>query len=345
MKKIIFLLAALLPVLFAGAQEISKTIPSTVSDVTVYMNGALITHTANVNLTKGKYNLIFTGISPNINQKSIQVTGNNDIKITSVTYMIDYLDSKTESYRIQNLKDSLTLLTRKSKTIEDQISAFSNEKDLILKNNDLGGTTTGVQVLELQKAADFYRLRINDINTQVQKLTEEKELITTQHSKVHKQLLELNSKQNQPVYKLSVTADVTNPTTCNMFIKYLVTGTGWAAYYDIRAIDVSNPIQLDYKAKVYNNCGLDWKDVKLTLSTADPNQSAQRPTLTPWTLNYNSDDYTFSSNRDLNEGYLNTRAVDEEKDVSADTVRIDKGGKKSQWRRRTAADLCVRRGR
>jgi uncharacterized protein (TIGR02231 family) len=71
--------------------------------------------------------------------------------------------------------------------------------------------------------------------------------------------------------------------------------------------------------------------VKLTLSTADPNQSAQRPTLTPWTLNYNSDDYTFSSNRDLNEGYLNTRAVDEEKDVSADTVRVDKGGKKSQW--------------
>jgi len=331
MKKIIFLLAALLPALFAGAQEISKTVPSTVSDVTVYMNGALITHMASVTLTKGKYNLIFTGISPNINQKSIQVTGNNDIKITSVTYMIDYMDSRAESNRIQSLKDSLILLTRKAKTIENQISAFANEKELILKNNDLAGTTTGVQVLELQKAADFYRLRINDINAQVQKLTEEKEWYTTQYSKVQKQLLELNSRQNQPVYKLNVTADVTNTTACTMFIKYLVTGTGWAAYYDIRAIDVSNPIQLDYKAKVYNNCGLDWKDVKLTLSTADPNQSAQRPTLTPWTLNYNSDDYTFSSNRESNEGYLNTRAVDEEKDISADSVRVDKGGKKSQW--------------
>jgi uncharacterized protein (TIGR02231 family) len=296
------------------------------------MNGAQITHTADVVLTKGSYNLIFNGIAPTINQKSVQVTANNDIKITSVTYFADYMESKSESARINNLKDSLKLLTKNMKSINNQIAAFGNEKDLVLKNWDLKGTTTGIQVLELQKATDFYRSKINEINNQTQKLSELNDSYSDLYNRIQKQLYELNSKQNQPIYKLSVTADVANNTTTPIVIKYLVSNTGWAAYYDIRAVDVNNPIQLDYKARVFNNCGLDWENVKLTLSTADPSQSAQRPNLSPWGLNYNND-YT-----EYNEGYLNDKSVlrDEEQDyIATDSIVFtserEKGKKQKQW--------------
>lgn len=323
MKKTFLLVISMFIMLCSIAQVTNKEITSKVSSVIVYMSGAQITQTAEATLAKGEYNLIFTGISPNINQKSIQVSTNNDVKVTSVTYMIDYMDTKTESAVIQNLKDSLKLLTRKIKVIDDQLSVYESEKALVLKNNDLKGTI-GVVSTELQKTADFYRLRLNEINTSTEKLDEQEEGYNVLYSKIQKQLSELNSKQGQPVYKLSVTASVNAATTCPFTIKYLVTNAGWAAFYDIRATDVNSPIQLDYKAKVYNNCSVDWTNVQLTLSTADPTQTAQRPTLTAWGLNY-----SYDIDEESKEGYLNYRNVQmEDRNYTTDSMKIDKSEKK-----------------
>lgn len=310
MKKLLIPVMALLLPLFVTGQENIKTVNSKVTDVTVYMNGARLTHKAEATLNKGKYTLIFPGICPSINSATAQVTGNKDIKITSVTYLVDYLEMKAESQRVISVGDSLKTIQKKLKAINDELSAFASEKDLVLKNNSVMGNTNGMSVLELQKAADFYRTRLNDINTQVQKLNELKEGLVQKQDRMQRQLNELNAKQFQPAYKLSVTVDVLNNTTSPLTVNYNVSGTGWAAYYDIRANDVNSPVQLEYKAKVYNNTGLDWSDVKLTLSTADPTLSAQRPNLTPWTLNYRSESYNNYNrgNYFASEGYLNYKA-------------------------------------
>lgn len=307
----------------AGAQVTSKDVVSKVTDVTVYMTGALITHTASVTLAKGDYNLQFTGISPNINQKSVQVSADENVKITSITYVIDYLAVETESKEIQVLNDSLDLLTKKITTLKNQLSVYASEKELVLKNYDLKGTTTGVSTLELQKAADFYRLRLTEINTLTEKLNDQKEIYTELYTKIQKQLTSLNSKKGEPVYILSVTASVKAATTSAFTIKYLVTNAGWAAFYDIRATDVSKPIELDYKAKVYNNCSIGWSNVKLTLSTADPSQTAQRPTLTAWGLNY-----SYDMDEESKEGRLNTISYQNNQNITlADSVFVNDGSK------------------
>lgn len=321
MKKNVLFIIILLYVVNAGAQVTSKDVVSKVTDVTVYMTGASITHTADVTLAKGDYNLQFSGISPNINQKSVQVSANENVKITSVTYVIDYLAVETESKEIQVLNDSLDLLTKKITTLKNQLSVYASEKELVLKNYDLKGTTTGVSTLELQKAADFYRLRLTEINTLTEKLNDQKEIYTELYTKIQKQLTALNSKKGEPVYKLSVTASVKAATISSFTIKYLITNAGWAAFYDIRATDVSKPIELDYKAKVYNNCSIDWSNVKLTLSTADPSQTAQRPTLTAWGLNY-----SYDINEEDKEGYL-TNVTNAWNYMAADTSKVTTGTK------------------
>lgn len=51
----------------------------------------------------------------------------------------------------------------------------------------------------------------------------------------------------------------------------------------------TGPITLRYKAQVYNNTGIDWSKMNLTLSTADPSLGASSPQLTRWELNNRSD--------------------------------------------------------
>lgn len=41
-----------------------------------------------------------------------------------------------------------------------------------------------------------------------------------------------------------------------------------------------------YKAQVVQNTGIDWKKVKLTLSSGNPNQNNQAPTINPWFLRH-----------------------------------------------------------
>jgi uncharacterized protein (TIGR02231 family) len=73
----------------------------------------------------------------------------------------------------------------------------------------------------------------------------------------------------------------------------------------LRAEDITQPIQLKYRAKVFNNTGIDWNDIKIKLSTADPSQSAAKPMLTAWNLNYGSSAYGANISSMANgEGYM-----------------------------------------
>ena len=51
-----------------------------------------------------------------------------------------------------------------------------------------------------------------------------------------------------------------------------------------RQDDVKDPVKLFYKANVYQNSGVSWNKVKITLSTGNPTEGAQAPILNPWYL-------------------------------------------------------------
>jgi uncharacterized protein (TIGR02231 family) len=56
--------------------------------------------------------------------------------------------------------------------------------------------------------------------------------------------------------------------------------------YDIQAASGRDKVQLIYRAQVYQNTGLDWKDVALVLSTSNPSIGNTKPILTAWNLVY-----------------------------------------------------------
>lgn len=64
-------------------------------------------------------------------------------------------------------------------------------------------------------------------------------------------------------------------------ISYLVSNTAWVARYDLVATDQTDKIKLKYNAKLYNDTGENWENVKILLSTADPLISASVPDLKP----------------------------------------------------------------
>ena len=69
-------------------------------------------------------------------------------------------------------------------------------------------------------------------------------------------------------------------------ISYITNTATWSPFYDLRAESVATPINMMYKAQVIQNSGIDWKKVKLTLSSGMPNANNQAPLLQAWFLRY-----------------------------------------------------------
>jgi uncharacterized protein (TIGR02231 family) len=65
-----------------------------------------------------------------------------------------------------------------------------------------------------------------------------------------------------------------------------VTNAGWYPSYDIRVDDITKPVNLFYKANVFQNTGVTWKDVKLSFSNATPWIAGDVPVLNPWFIDY-----------------------------------------------------------
>jgi uncharacterized protein (TIGR02231 family) len=75
-------------------------------------------------------------------------------------------------------------------------------------------------------------------------------------------------------------------TSGTLELNYLVHGAGWYPSYDVRVNSLSEPVSVTYKANVYQNSGIDWKNIKLTFSNAAPNLGGNVPWLNPWYLDF-----------------------------------------------------------
>ena len=89
-----------------------------------------------------------------------------------------------------------------------------------------------------------------------------------------------------PVQQIIVTVSAEIATAGSIEISYNSPNAGWSPSYDLRADQVNMPVNLTYKAKIYQNTGVDWNNVNVTLSTINPNRDNNKPVLAPWYINY-----------------------------------------------------------
>ena len=90
--------------------------------------------------------------------------------------------------------------------------------------------------------------------------------------------------QVKPIGQLILQVKCSFGTEIPIEFSYFTNNAGFTPMYDIRVNTKANDMKIVYKAGIYQNTGIDWNQVKLTLSTANPNWSGTTPILNPWYL-------------------------------------------------------------
>lgn len=270
-------------VLYAQKENIIKTSPE-INDVIIYMTGAQMRYKMNVNLVKGRNMLILDNFAPGLNPSSIRVKSDENIAVLSIAHKITSAPVESESLKYARINDSIKIISKKLAAINDEKNALGVQKDMLLKNQSLGGQNTGVNVAELQKAADFFQLRVLDINKRISELSADSDANISMLEQLQTRADDLKAKAKTSRSEVSLLLMVQNTQASAMEISYLVNDAGWMPYYDLKCEDINKPVTLDYRAKAYNNSGVDWNNVSLVLSTTDPSLNITVPELKPWYL-------------------------------------------------------------
>ncbi|UYQ91649.1 mucoidy inhibitor MuiA family protein [Chitinophaga horti] len=281
---------ALLATMPAFAQK-RQTVTSNVDKVTVFLSGAQVTRSATTSLPAGTTTLVFQQVSPQLEQRSIQVQGQGDFTILSVSRELNLLKTQQKQEKVQQLETEIQVLEEKLNRERNALAVYRHEEEMLNKNQDIRSTQNGVKTADLREALDFHRARLAEVldkQAQAAKavLVTEKELKTMQQ-----QLVLVNNQHTQATTDLLVTISSKENINGRFTLSYLVKNAGWYPQYDLRVKDIKHPMELVYKANVYQSSGEEWKNVKLSLSTGNPSENGTKPTLQPWYLRASTPDY------------------------------------------------------
>lgn len=294
----LILLSAAFLVLSSGQTFAQKTIllNGKMDNVTVYPRGAEVEMSATESLTSGRHTLVFSGISSEIDAQSVSVSANNGVNVLSVSTQNNYLRQPKLPRPVQLLKDSLEGFTFDFKFNQNMIEVYSQERQMILANQKIGWEKSQFVIEDLEDLSDFYRDRLADIMLKRMELEAKQKKLQRSIDRLNRQLGESNGQTNRATGEVLVDVQVSGSVKAAITIKYMVQNAGWTPSYKVMVADVNQPLNVAYNAKVFQNTGVSWEGVTLTLTNANPNQSGQKPELFPWRLDF----YQVQNKQDVN---------------------------------------------
>ena len=280
---------ALLSTLFffhSFANDDKNTVTAALKTVTIFRTGAEMIHTAKATLTQGNNELTIEGVSSFIDINSIQVNCPASISILGVEFSNNYLVQEISNPVLKKIKDSVEKLNNEIEKTNISITTTTDLLSVLKSNKEIKGSQTGLSVAELIKLMDYYKTKSNELQTELSALNIKKNKLTASVEKLNNQAEEEEKKNIVTGGRIILQLSAAMQGTEDFTISYITQNAYWTPYYDIKAEDINSPLKIIYKAKIVQTTGIDWKKVKLSLSTSTPSQYGAAPLLKSWFLAY-----------------------------------------------------------
>jgi len=269
----------------ASATEEKNAVPSILRSATVYRTGAELVHTAAATLPQGSSELIIGDISNAVDLNNLRVSCTNDVTVMSVTFSTEYLKPETVSPFVKKLQDSVESLRKELARLDVLTRSDKELLELLAANKSIGGKN-GLSVAELTKMVDYYKQKTVGLRTELDTYSERSDKWKQLIARLENQIREEEKKNSKTSGRLILQLMSPMGGTTNFTISYLTTAASWYPFYDLKVNKVNDPLQILYKARLQQTTGLDWKKVKLSLSTSLPDQGGNAPVLKAWFLQF-----------------------------------------------------------
>jgi uncharacterized protein (TIGR02231 family) len=283
MKSLILSLILILTGSINLSADTEKEIKAGIRHVTVYPDRAQVSHETTADLPSGNTILKLTGLSPYIDAQSIQVKGYGDFIILSVNQRNNYLENLEDLPEVKSIRSQIEALQLKVEDETAAISVLKEKEAFLVANRGILVKETTFSVEQLKNVMELYTNNMDQVTNSILKKNRlikdyQKEIVALQ-----KQISDKFGKQQLPSGEILVSVSCEKPVSGRLTFSYVVSNAGW---YPLD--NITKPVTIFYKANVFQNTGVTWKDVKLSFSNATPWVAGDVPELNPWFVDYYS---------------------------------------------------------
>ena len=286
MKRVVIASALCIYASLNLSAQAEKEIKAEIKHVTVFPDRAQVDHETTVTIMPGKSVLKLSGLSPYIDVQSIQVKGYGDFTILSVNHQNNYLQNLEDSPEVKSIRSQIETLQLKVEDENAAISILKEKEAFLTANRAILVKETTFSLEQFKNVMDLYTNNMDQITMTTLKKERlikdlNKQILALQQQVAHKL-----GRQQLPSGEILVSVSSENQVSGKLTFSYVVANAGWYPSYDIRVDDIKNPVAIFYKANVFQNSGVEWKDIKLSFSNATPWVAGDIPILNPWFVDF-----------------------------------------------------------
>ncbi len=268
---------------------------SKVSSVTVYSDRAMVTRRVPVKLVPGDNIVVLENLPRDLDPASVRVAGRGNMTLRDVKVSDRFL-SDVYSEKLQELLKEKEGYTERLNEYRDKASEAESEKSFVhdiaeaLTRSSEGAGSKELDPDKWIKMVEFYRNRLSSLDDELRATKRLIADVNREILRINREIDSLGSQRNKSVKEIRMILAADKQEDGFLDVSYMVPGPTWIPDYTVQVDDSRNEVSLVYKAFVYQSTGEDWRNVKLSLSTAKPAVGGDVPELSPWYLEWSDPD-------------------------------------------------------
>lgn len=297
MKKCIGVFIGLLVLMLSACPAKADTITanSTISKATVYPGAARVTRTSQMTLTPGTHSVVFEDIIPLFDENSITVSGEGQARVKILgAYMKQEHLQEVADRRVNELQQQIEKINDKLAVEQANEQVIFEQKDFLQSLKLFSGqqlpkdlVTKMPTTVELGDMIKFIGTTREGLEIAFDEIRKRKRALTVELQKLQNELAQYNNGDIKLKRSIVVDLECAQAGSFKLDVSYMLNGAFWYAVYDAHSYIDKNQVELISSAMVKQTTGEDWKDIQLTLSTAQPALGGRMPFVAPWILSEN----------------------------------------------------------
>lgn len=285
MKAKIMMMTAALMLVMAANGDNKKVTPS-IKHVTVFTNGAQVERSLSVNLLAGEQVITFTGLSPYTDVKSMQIKARGKLTVLGVNYRTIHPDSLQRVKQLREAEKLVKSTDEKERELKAQLEVVNAQLEMVKTNSSIGNRTTVTPLANIKELNNYYAQETLELKKKAIAIDQELEKLSEIREKQEKTVDSIARIKLKTMTEADLTLQVAQAGKVEFDLTYYVRNAGWYPTYDLRSEGLGLPLQLSYKANMFQNTKEEWNNIPVTLSSANPSRSNIAPELRTYWIDY-----------------------------------------------------------
>jgi len=275
----LFLLCLILPL-----AALSQPVPSTITEVTLFADRALVTREAPMNLAEEVVSVEIPGLPAWVDTASVRARLLPSGEVLDVRSRREFL-ARTPDEDLRAAEDAVRDITDRIAAIEDERKALEEKKQQITAIRTFASAQLppevhrrDIPVAYFREIAEYVHQTQVEIDASRRALEQQARELRPELESRRRRLAELQRGNRLEQLHLSFTLRPDGAGDHTMVLQYELPGATWEATHDVR-VSGGEQVSLVSFARVRQTTGEDWDNARFSFSTRRPGQQVRIPQL------------------------------------------------------------------